>query len=79
MFHDAPDDASWANQSEGSLYHSTVGQQPSLQSGSSLRQSEAAFSQLGSVYMVSEPRRPFGPPKIFLIVHVCDSRWLPGL
>ncbi|KAJ1470390.1 hypothetical protein T484DRAFT_1917755, partial [Baffinella frigidus] len=48
MFHDALENASWAGQSEGSLYHSTVGQQPSLR-GSSL-QSEAAFS-LGSVYL----------------------------
>ena len=79
MFHDALDDASWANQSEGSLYHSTVGQQPSLQTGSSLRQSEAAFSQLGSVYMVSQPRQPFAPLRMCLIVNVCDCRVLPGL
>lgn len=77
MFHDALENASWAGQSEGSLYHSTVGQQPSLR-GSSL-QSEAAFS-LGSVYLVSEsPAARPPPPKTCRVEHVCGPRVLPGL
>jgi len=63
IFHDAPDDASWTHQSQGSLYYSATGMQRTSLRSSRL-ESEAVFhSTMSSVSHVSAPH-PCPKPRV---------------